>query len=90
MKAEFLEAITAVLKESEIDLSIRDIESLTTNDTDLVMHVRNDQEMFEFKIFAYKVKDSIEMNVVPVIDSPYSCDNVIAYYDTKNKSIRYC
>ena len=90
MNAKFLEAITAACRESEIDLSLRDIVSLKETEGDLVMHVRNDQEMFEFKIFASIIENTIvQMFMSEVEGSPYSADNCLISYNLKDKTIQF-
>lgn len=87
MRVEFLDAINAVCKESEIDLKLSDIIDVSDYDTEIVMLVRNDQEMFEFRITAVLYDDIIEMSITEVAESPYSCDSFNASYFIKDKTL---
>ena len=87
MKVEFLDAINAVCKKSDIDLRLSDIIDISDYDTEIVMLARNDQEMFEFRISAVLYDDTVEMSITEVAGSPYSCDSFNASYFIKDKTL---
>ena len=88
MRVEFLDAINAVCKKSDITLRLSDILDVSDYDTEIVMLVRNDQEMFEFKIHAAIYENTIiQMSITEVAESPYSCDSFNASYSLKDKTL---
>lgn len=88
MNIKFLRAIDTVCKMSNIDLRISDIIECKEYSDSIILHCRNDVEMYEFTIIVvenilnkHTNKKYYEVNVYGVKDSSYSCDDFSAILD---------
>lgn len=90
MRIQILKAIDTVCKMSDITLRLSDIVECKTVIDDsydviesIIVHCKNDREMFEFNMQVDMFADSFEVRVSEVEGSPYSCDNFIVILDDK-------
>lgn len=87
MNAKYLPIINRVCKEREINLKLSDIKSVKELKEDeyryesLLLHCRNDEEMFEFIMVVIDTITRYVVYVTEVEGSPYSCDNLHLVYN---------
>ena len=88
MRTQILKAIDTVCRTHEISLRLSDIVECKTVIDDsydiiesVVVHCKNDVDMFEFNIQVDMFADSFEVRVSEVEGSPYSCDNFMIILD---------
>ena len=88
MRTQILKAIDTVCRLSEISLRLSDIVECKTIIDDsydiiesVLVHCKNDTDMFEFNIQIDMFADSFEVRVSEVEGSPYSCDNFMIILD---------
>ena len=87
MNAKYLPIINRVCKENEIDLSLSDIKKYEEFEEDedryetILLHCRNDREMFEFLLTIIDLPTKYAIYITEVEGSPYSCDNIHLTYD---------
>lgn len=88
MRTQILKAIDTVCGMSEISLRLSDIVECKTIIDDsydiiesVLVHCKNDGEMFEFNIQVDMFADSFEVRVSEAEGSPYSCDNFMMILD---------
>lgn len=88
MRTQILKAIDTVCRLNEISLRLSDIVECKTIIDDsydiiesVVLHCKNDKEMFEFTIQVDMFADSFEVRISEVENSPHSCDNYMIILD---------